>query len=289
MSRSPLSSLPVLAVALSLAACTGASTRPDAGAIPPDAGPDGGTPDGGTPDGGTPDGGTVARGPGLHYDGAVAVKRATAASSTGWELVEVSAPLLPYYLGAAVDIEGPNYPKDQAARVDYVLHDTFTFAALLDRCALLYPGIVSQQPGGLAPTPAQLAANYALVAQCAYEKFTVKPYWIPQLVDDVDVCAVTLGAPWRLIEEQDLDTLDAADLKNIQDTLSGVGTNFWGEFYFSLRTFLRGKDGTLKAGDLTPGVATRVSALSYPMGSGPTRHYEGALVPRCIWRHPVAN
>jgi hypothetical protein len=170
----------------------------------------GGAPrDPGAPDAGSPNP-AASQGVGLHYDGAVAIKRASAASTTGWEQVEVSA-------------------------------------------------------------------------------FTVKPYWIPQLVDDVDVCAVTLGAAWRLITEADLATLDAADLKNIQDTLSGVGTTFWGEFYFSLHTYVRAADGKLAAGDLSPGATMRVAPLSYQQGGGPTMHYEGGLAPRCIWRHPVAG
>jgi hypothetical protein len=188
-----------------------------------------------------------------------------------------------------VNIEGANYPKDQAARVDYVQKNTYTFEALLAKCAPLYPGIVVATATGPALTQAQLASNYDLVARCSYEKFTVKPYWIPQLVDDVDVCAVTLGAAWRLITEADLATLDAADLKNIQDTLSGVGTTFWGEFYFSLHTYVRAADGKLAAGDLSPGATMRVAPLSYQQGGGPTMHYEGGLAPRCIWRHPVAG
>jgi hypothetical protein len=269
MSRTPLA----VAAALVLAACAGASTPPPE-VTPSDAGT------------GSP---VVSQGVGLHYDGAVAVKRAATTSSTGWEQVEFAAPLLPYYLGASVDIEGPNYPADQAARVDYVRKNTYTFGALLAKCAPLYPEIVVATSTGPAPTQAQLAKNYALVAQCSYEKFTVKPYWIPQLIDDVDVCGETLGAQWKLISEADLATLSAADYQYVQDQLSGIGTGFWGSFYYSLHTFLRAADGKLAAGDLTPGVPARVSAITYPMGSGPTRHYEGGLAPRCLWRHPVAQ
>jgi hypothetical protein len=242
------------------------------------------------PEGTSPDAGALqSQGIGLHYDGAVALKRASATSSTGWEQVEFSAPLLPYYQGASVDIEGANYPSDSAARVDYVRKNTYTFEALLAKCAPLYPEIVAATASGPALTQAQLAKNYALVAQCSYEKYTVKPYWIPQLLDDVDVCGETLGAQWKLISEQDLATLSAADYQYVQDQLSGIGAGFWGAFYFSLHTFLRGADGKLAAGDLTPGVSARVSAITYPMGGGPTMHFEGALVPRCLYRHPVAQ
>lgn len=215
---------------------------------------------------------------------------AIALAASDKERVEVSAPLLPHYLGASTRIEGPaNYPTDLQTKIAYVKANTWTFEELLVKCAPDYSGIVLQAPGGPQPTKAELARNYDLVAQCSYEKYSAKPYWIPQLVDDVDVCAVKLGASWRMITEQDLQTLDPADYQFVADTLSGVGGG-WGSFYFSLHTYVRAADGTLKMGDLTPGAAQRV--LPLPVNTAgwnddPRWPLEGDLVPRCIRRTPV--
>jgi hypothetical protein len=48
---------------------------------------------------------------------------------------------------------------------------------------------------------------------------------------------------------------------------------------------VRGSDGSLKRGDLSPGVSSRVSEL--PVAASSTSHYESDLALRCIRRSVV--
>ncbi|MBM4379088.1 MAG: hypothetical protein FJ086_07245 [Deltaproteobacteria bacterium] len=132
------------------------------------------------------------------------------------------------------------------------------------------------------------------MAQCAYDQYTAKPYWIPQLVNDVNICESQLGQDWHLLAESDLATFNDADYVFLQNTLTQASnanpnntTSYWGTFYFSLKVYLRAADGTIKAGDLTPGVSNRVSALTYPQGRDAAYHCEGGLALRCTRRTQV--
>lgn len=213
---------------------------------------------------------------------AVAVPRAKAA---GTERVEISAPIFPKVLVLYAQ-EGANYPATLTGE-ETLAHDAaMTFDTLLTECQAKDATITLASPSPL--TAEQLATNYNQVAKCAYENYTVKPYWIPKLVDDVDICATELGADWRLISEDDLAALTDADFQFIADTLTGVAgadaASF--SFYFSSRIFVRASDKSIKAGDIAPGVATRVTDLTT---SDPTIHYEGGLSLRCIRRTTVVK
>ena len=90
--------------------------------------------------------------------------------------------------------------------------------------------------GGAPLSPAQLATNYDQVGRCAYEQYTAKPYWIPKLVDDVDICGTEMGTGWRLISEADLASFSEADLQKVAGTwnLHVVGGGGLGFFFSSL-------------------------------------------------------
>ncbi|MFM2153897.1 MAG: hypothetical protein RL199_2332, partial [Pseudomonadota bacterium] len=213
----------------------------------------------------------------------VAVALSTAAAvAEAVEVVDFSAPILPktavLYAG-----EGANYPTTPASRLDLALDASLTFENLLLECAPLYPGITLQTAGGAPLTRAQLDDNYELVAQCSYERYTAKPYWIPQLLADVDVCGAVLGSDWTLPTEADLASLSVADYQFLEETLAAAsGQSGWGNFYFSIKVFVRAADGSVQQGDLSPAAATRVMPLSFPSGSGPTAHYEAGLALRCL-------
>src|SRR6185295_10422652 len=124
------------------------------------------------------------------------------------------------------------------------------------------------------------------IATCAYQDFVSKPYWIPALVDGVDICGTELGSSWRLVSEDDAASFSEADAEAIAGSLSTPGSSgFFGNFYFGLRVWIRGNDGSLGQGDLSPGVTSRVSALPVPTDS--KTHYEGGLALRCIRVTPV--
>ncbi len=88
-----------------------------------------------------------------------------------------------------MNIEGANYPKDQAARVDYVLKNTFTFEALLAKCAPLYPEMVVATASGPALTQAQLASNYDLVSRCTPTCGRATAPWPPAISRPARPCA----------------------------------------------------------------------------------------------------
>lgn len=200
------------------------------------------------------------------------------------ELVEISGPILPDVLVLYAS-EGANYPTTTSAQQALAMDAALTFPQLLDECAPQYPAITLLAPGGPSLTTEQLATNYDQVAECAYVTHTAKPYWIPQLIDDVDICAGALGSDWRLITENDLDGFTEQELRFFADTLSGVaGTSSgMGKFYFSLTVYVRGDDGTLKQGTLEPSVTSRVWDLPVA-GASLKSHLEGDTALRCIRR-----
>lgn len=215
--------------------------------------------------------------------GALVALTAWAASS---ELVELSAPVLPVVTVLYAE-EGASFPDSLAAEADLAHRAALGFSGLVTSCASLYPAI-SQQPDGGAPlTPEQLAANYEAVARCAYEQHTSKPYWIPRLVDDVDICGTELGAGWRLPTEEDVAAFTEDELQGLSDALSPArGSGSFGALYFSMQVYVRGTDGALKQADLSPGlIGPRVAPLACAAGGDCwTRHLESGLALRCIRR-----
>ena len=193
----------------------------------------------------------------------------------------LSAPILPEVL-TLYTAEGDQFPATLAEA-----------EALVDAAALAFDDL-SQSCGALEdlydliaePTTAEeMAHNYGEIARCAYEQYTSKPYWVPALVDQVDVCARTLGEAWSLLSEEDVASFSEEDLVFIRDTLASVGsTSSYGDFYFALRVWVRAADGQLAQADLTPGlVGPRVTPLPVgPADDGWKRHLESGLSLRCV-------
>ncbi len=246
-----------------------------------DNGGGGGTTGGGNNGGGgtTGGGGNGATEPAtFQYNGSLVFASAVV---VGPRRVEISAPILPrttvIYQTFPTTLEGEQTMAHDASLL---------FDWLLPQCAPLYPKITLAPTDGTALSPAQLAVNYEQIAQCSYEKFVAKPYWIPKLVDDVDICGTEMGAGWRLITEADLASLAPADFQNVADTwrVPGSAGTVFTTFYMSLEIWVRGDDGTIQAGTLAPdAVGPRVVPLP-PGISSSTTHYEGSLGLRCIRR-----
>lgn len=223
-------------------------------------------------------GATVTTTAALQYDGTLAFSPVVVGKP---QRVEISAPILPRLLV----IYGP-FPATLDGEKAMAHDAALLFDWLLPRCAPLYPTITLAPDDGSGLSPAQLAVNYDQVGLCAYEQHTSKPYWIPKLVGDVDICGTEMGPDWRLITEADLASLTDADFQAVADTwsLRSIGTQAGlGFFFSSLAIWVRANDGTIKAGTLEPGVTGgRVMPLQVDATS--TTHYEGNLGLRCIRR-----
>jgi len=208
------------------------------------------------------------------------------AAAAGSEVVEVSAPILPR-VSVLYPAEGTNFPASPADRAALAHDAALTFDFLMSACSMSHTGIVIPGPNDPPTTPAQNAMNLETVANCAYTDFVSKPYWIPALVDQVDICGTELGSSWHLITEADVSDVTDADAQAMASALSTPNsTSFFGNFYFSLHVWVRAGDGSLARADLSPGVTARMSTL--PVSASSTTHYESDLALRCIRRTPVS-
>lgn len=212
----------------------------------------------------------------------VVLVSALGAPALASEVVTVlSAPVLPQVL-VLYAAEGAAFPATQVEAEALVDDAALAFQDLLSACAALEPLYeIIDEP----TSPAEIAHNYGEIARCAYEQYTSKPYWVPALVDQVDICARTLGDEWRLLGEDDVEAFTEADLSFVMDTLASVGgTSSFGDFYFGLRVWVRAADGSLAQADLTPGLeGPRVTALPVSPADGAwTHHLESGLSLRCV-------
>ncbi len=232
---------------------------------------------------------------GMQYDGSLRLL------STATQALEISAPILPR-VDVLYEAEGPAYPASQQER-----------EALADDATLLFPDLlVACQVAGYAIKPlsgsltqSDLLANYEQVALCAYELYTAKPYWIPKLLLDVDICTRRLGGEWRMIQEADLAAITADQYQQIAALLPAPSDPMraaWYEYYFTQLAFVITSAGGIARVDLSPTATARISplrtggcsptaeALGYctpttPIGSDLTRHLEPdapGLTLRCI-------
>jgi hypothetical protein len=216
---------------------------------------------------------------------ALALAPTLRAASGSKEHVEVSAPILPRVSVLYLQ-EGAHFPT-APAEITKLAHDAaLTFDFLLSVCPATHPDIVVRGPSDPPTTPEQNATNFEQLAMCAYNDYVSKPYWIPALVDQVDICGSELGASWHLLSEDDLNSLSDADAQTLMDALTTPNAgSFFGNMYFRMHVWVRGSDGSLKRGDLSPGASPRVTALSVSASS--TSHYESDLALRCIRRTVV--
>jgi len=212
---------------------------------------------------------------------------AFAPSALADELTVLSAPILPQVLTLYAS-EGDAFPATPEGAEALVDASALSFDDLASACAALdgLYDLVAE------PTSADdIARNYDEIARCSYEQYTSKPYWIPALVDEVDICGRTLGAAWHLLTEAEVNAFSEDELTFIQSTLAAANTGAgWGNFYFSLRAWVRAADGSLAQADLTPGLTSaRVTALPVA-ASDPSwlRHFEGGLALRCVSTTTVA-
>jgi hypothetical protein len=214
----------------------------------------------------------------FEYNGALSF---VAADVVTGQRVQISAPILP----RTTIIYAP-FPTSLDGEKTMAHDASLLFDWLLPVCAQLYPKITLAPADGTLLTLTQLATNYDQVGLCAYMQYVAKPYWIPRLVDDVDICGTEMGAGWRLITEADLASLTEADFQKVADTwaLSAPGGDGLPFFYTSLTIWVRADDGTIQSGTLAPGI-TGSRMIPLPPGVSTSMiHYEGGLGLRCIRR-----
>ncbi len=225
--------------------------------------------------------------PGTQYNGSVAYLR-KAAPGLAWaeEFVEISAPITPK-TQVIYPKQGDKFPKDLAGMQTLAHEAALTYDYLLTVCAKDYPGITLLPPEAPKVLPAdKLSMNFELTAQCSYEKWTAKPYWIPMLVDKVDICAAELGLDWALLAEADVASLTAEQVAVLKKGLTPSGKASFGNFYFSTKVFVRAAKGLLMTGALEVGAALKSIEDSMPCKQcfpDPwTYHLEGGTTLRCI-------
>jgi len=191
--------------------------------------------------------------------------------------IEISAPILPrtsvIYKPFPTTLDGEKQMAHDAALL---------FDQLLVDCAPLYPTI-TLDPAGAGLTPEQLGVNYDQVGLCSYMQYSAKPYWVPKLVGDVDICGTEMGPDWHLITEGDLAAMQERDFQAVADVWSHhpVSGQGFSEFFASLRIWVRAADGAIAQATLAPGAGPdRVTPLAVAPTS--TDHYEGSLGLRCL-------
>jgi hypothetical protein len=188
------------------------------------------------------------------------------------KVYEISAPLFPI-VTTLYDYEGTNYPTTADGQKALAKDGYTTFEKIRDACLTKDPrgsfsGGIKTEDNSQALAVEDRAENYSKIAQCAYEYFGSKPYSIPQLVSDVDLCAEHLGTDWRLLSEEDIGTFTPDVYSNIKGALQKSSDAIsWGSFYFSLAAYTKGSDQSLKIGSLFPDATSRVTDASFPSGS----------------------
>ena len=211
----------------------------------------------------------------------------------------LSAPIVPNTT-VIYPAEGASFPTSLSAEAALASSAAITYDALLAACPTLTS--TSGDPYDIdtvtaSPSVARLQLNYDSIARCAYEHYTAKPYWIPALVDDVDICASSLGAAWHLPSEAEILALGADDLSALAGAYDPLAPTFsgFGGMYFSMKMYVRGSvpDGSghfpLKVANLAPSAAIPMDELRDGVGDvmGPSSpnykvHNEAAVVLRCV-------
>lgn len=198
---------------------------------------------------------------GLQYEGAIATP-----AKTGGTRVLLSAPLFPdMVVFQRFQSAGPYDATSPAERLQLIDDDVKTYDELLVDCAPTHPSIKLRASDDPPLTLAELRTNYDEVANCGYRQYGAKPYWVPQYVSDVDICAAKLGDAWHLPTESDIGSLTEADFQMFSDTMTALPgmTLFPVEWYYRLQIYAQMSDGTLALGDLDP-ASTHLSPLPVP-------------------------
>jgi hypothetical protein len=167
-----------------------------------------------------------------------------AIDAEGRQSPELSAPIAPCVL--ALNRDG-FYPPEREAREQMADEASLTFSYFQQACAERYP--IARAEAGQTLTSEQARNNYASVARCSFETHYGKPYWVPQLLDDVDLCGRELGSSWQLPTKESLAHFNARHRELIGEALRDVP---YGGGYNSLVLYARDAAQQLTVLDLGP-------------------------------------
>jgi len=172
----------------------------------------------------------------------------------------LSAPLFPRHTILEA-LEAPNYPANPETVAEFLATNDpiYSFEEMLLFCSERppYSADITLPTEGREMTDEEIAMNYHIISLCTYDEeigFHSKPYWIPQIIIDVDICATELGEGWALMTEEFVASRDDAFFQTLSDTHYAEDTGIdHASFYFSLAVFIEGTDGSLKVANLQPG------------------------------------
>jgi hypothetical protein len=167
-----------------------------------------------------------------------------AIDAEGRQSPELSAPIVPCVL--ALNRDG-FYPPEREAREHMADEASLPFSYFQQACAERYP--IARPEAGKALTSEQARDNYASVARCSFETHYGKPYWVPQLLDDVDLCARELGSSWQLPTNESLAHFNARHRELLVQALRDVP---YGGGYNSLVLYARDAAQRLTVLDFGP-------------------------------------
>lgn len=228
--------------------------------------------------------GTGAFDSGLQDDGSMVV--AADGTATAFQL---SAPLYP----CSYDMhdEYPQLKRDPRALQQLVRRTTIDFSFFLDQCPAYYPMMKRPQPGKTL-TLIERVTNFIQAEQCRIDPFYSKGYWIPEAIERVDVCAVTLGGDWHVPSERELMQMTRTQRVALVNPTLPKGVSL-GSMH-QLSVYVRHNDGTLAIGQLQDGsirdfeqpslfpARVQPAARARPATQAPSGHFEGAVVVRCL-------
>ncbi len=200
-------------------------------------------------------------------------------------MTAVSAPLFPRFM-VFYEIEGEAYPESPSATQEWVERENpvMAFPEMVEFCLQHepYASQITQSSDGDGLSAEALAANYIAISNCAYDMelgFRSKPYWIPRVLEEVDICQNELGEGWSLPTEEFVMAQsqsffeDYAALNGAEATPENTAS-----MYFSLSLYVTGNDGSLKVATLEPGDPQPSRVRSLPEELDPTFHVEKPFV-----------
>jgi hypothetical protein len=181
----------------------------------------------------------------------------------------LSAPIVPCHLRLHP------YPRGAEEKQKFAYDVSLTFESLLDTCAGGDPEIRLPPLSGGMLTLAEWRGNYERVARCADDMFLAKPYWILDLVDSVNVCAIVLGSEWELPLVDTIARLPRAERAALVEALTHRHGR--ASTYFSTLMYARDQNGQLVEFDLA-------RSTTRPLSTGGRERREVGTTPLRCWR-----
>ncbi len=197
-----------------------------------------------------------------------------AVDTNGQTSPELSAPIAPCVTALNKDGYYPPVRQEQERMADAA---SLTFPYFLEACAKRYP--IVRASAGETLTPDEARQNYENVARCSYETHYGKPYWVPQLIADVDLCGRALGPGWQLPTSESLALFNDQHRQLLYEALEGVP---FGGGYNSILLYARGAGNKLTLIDLAPPAARKAGSTPSVPSETKTWFQASGVSLRCV-------